>query len=524
MTTTETGTVSSTPPTTGTTTSGRATADTAATGAADPSAVAGAAPGAPMTTGAAPAARGSYPVLRWLVAATFTVILNETVMINAIPRLMTEFDVTARVAQWLSTAFMLTMAVVIPVTGWLLQRVTTRTAFTVAMSVFATGTVVCALAPAFWVLVGGRVVQAAGTATMMPLLMTTLMTVVAERDRGRVMGNVTLAISVAPALGPALSGLVLGVADWRWLFIVVLPVVALVSVAGLRRLHNVGETHASTIDWASVALAALGFGGLVFGLSQAGAADGGAVPAPVWIAGGLTLVAVFVIRQRHLTRRSEPLLDLRTLGHRTYALSLALQSLAFLTMLGAMILFPLYLQDLRGLTALQTGLLVAPGGLAMGLLGPVVGRVFDRVGGRPLMIPGAVGVFAALAVLSQVGATTPYALLLGVQVLLMVSLAALFTPAFTLGLGALPPHLYSHGSSLLATSQQVAAAVGTALTVTVLSWRSASLADDGAGDTEAFVGGVQAAFGVSAVLAIGVVVLAVLLPGRLPAAAVARPH
>ncbi|MGL5931055.1 MAG: MDR family MFS transporter [Dermatophilaceae bacterium] len=500
--------MSGTPTTTGTPSTTGTTSDPTTTG---PTGTSGA------DTSGVPEARGSYPVLRWLVAATFTVILNETVMVNAIPRLMTEFDVTARAAQWLSTAFMLTMAVVIPVTGWFLQRVTTRAAFVVAMSVFATGTVVCALAPAFWVLVGGRVIQAAGTAVMMPLLMTTLMTVVAERDRGRVMGNVTLAISVAPALGPALSGVILGVAGWRWLFVVVLPVVALVSVAGVRRLENVGETHASTIDWASVVLAALGFGGLVFGLSQIGAADGAAVPAPVYLAGGLALVAAFVIRQRHLARRSEPLLDLRTLGHRTYALSLALQSLAFLAMLGAMILLPLYLQDLRGLTALQTGLLVAPGGLAMGLLGPVVGRVFDRVGGRPLMIPGAVGVFTALALLSQVGATTPYALLLGVQVLLMVSLAALFTPAFTLGLGALPPHLYSHGSSLLATSQQVAAAVGTALTVTVLSWRSASLSDDGVGDTEAFVGGVQAAFGVSAVLAIGIVVLAALLPGRLPA-------
>ncbi|MGL5852097.1 MAG: MFS transporter, partial [Phycicoccus sp.] len=342
-------------------------------------------------------------------------------------------------------------------------------------------------------------------------------TVVAERDRGKVMGNVTLAISVAPALGPALSGLVLGVAGWRWLFLVVLPVAALVSVAGLSRLRNVGETRAGTIDWGSVVLAALGFGGLVYGLSRFGATEVSLVPAPAWVAAGLALVAVFVVRQRSLARRSEPLLDLRTLGHRTYALSLALQSFAFLTMLGAMILLPLYLQDLRGLTPLETGLLVAPGGLAMGLLGPVVGRIFDRVGGRPLLVPGSIGVLVALASFSRVTDGTPYALLLGVQVLLMVSLAALFTPAFTLGLGALPPQLYSHGSSLLGTAQQVAAAVGTALTVTVLSWRSGVLADGGAGETEAFVGGVQAAFGVSAVLAVGVVVLAVLLPNRLPA-------
>ena len=184
-----------------------------------------------------------YAVLRWLVLATFVVILNETIMVNAIPRLMVELDVSARSAQWLSTAFMLTMAVVIPVTGWFLQRVTTRQAFRTAMGVFLVGTLVSALAPTFGVLVAGRIVQAAGTAVMLPLLMTTLMTIVPAHDRGRVMGNVTLAISVAPALGPAVSGVVLQFASWRWLFGLVLPVAALITWFSLRRLTDVGETR-----------------------------------------------------------------------------------------------------------------------------------------------------------------------------------------------------------------------------------------------------------------------------------------
>jgi len=458
----------------------------------------------------------SYGVLRWLVLATFVVILNETVMVNAIPRLMTEFEVSARSAQWLSTAFMLTMAVVIPVTGWFLQRVTTRAAFAVAMTVFCSGTLLAAVAPVFGLLVAGRVVQAAGTAVMMPLLMTTLMTVVPQEDRGRVMGNVTLAISVAPALGPTVSGVVLQVADWRWLFGLVLPVAALVGFLGLRRLTDVGEPRALTIDWTSVVLAALGFGGLVYGLSQLGTSQPTTVPPAVLVAGGLAVVAAFVLRQLALQRRGAPLLDLRTLSRRTFTLSLTLQSVSFLAMLGSMILLPLYLQELRGLEPLQTGLLVMPGGLAMGLLGPRVGRLFDRVGGRPLVVPGSVGVVVALAAFSQISATTPYAMILGAHLLLMVSLAALFTPAFTLGLGALPPELYSHGSSLLGTAQQVAAAIGTAVSVTVLSSRAASLAADGAGATDAFVGGLRWAFGVSAVLALGIVVLAVLLPSRLP--------
>src|SRR3954453_9268709 len=201
--------------------------------------------GAPGAAGAHTAAAtssgyGDYGVLRWLVLATFVVILNETIMVNAIPRLMDEFDVTARSAQWLSTAFMLTMAVVIPVTGWFLQRVTTRAAFATAMAVFCTGTLLAAVAPTFGVLLAARVVQAGGTAVMMPLLMTTLMTVVPEGDRGRVMGNVTLAMSGAPALGPAVSGVILQWLSWRWMFGIVLPIAAVIAVVGFSKLTNHG--------------------------------------------------------------------------------------------------------------------------------------------------------------------------------------------------------------------------------------------------------------------------------------------
>jgi DHA2 family lincomycin resistance protein-like MFS transporter len=470
---------------------------------------------------APPGEAPDYGVLRWLVLATFVVILNETVMINAIPRLTEEFGVTTRSAQWLTSGFLLTMAVVIPITGWFLQRVTTRQAFGTAMAVFCTGTLVCGLAPVFEVLLLGRIVQAAGTAVMMPLLMTTLMTIVREQDRGRIMGNVTLAISVAPALGPAVSGVVLALGSWRLLFAVVLPVALAITYVGLRNLADVGETRAGAIDWTSVALSAFGFGPLVFGLSQLGEGSG---TGPAWLPTasllvGVAALVVFVLRQLRLQRSGAPLLDLRTLTHRTYALALGLMAVAFMAMLGSMILLPLYLQGVRGLSELQTGLLVMPGGIAMGLLGPQVGKVFDRVGGRPLVIPGSFGALVALSLLTQVGATTSVFFVLGAHVLLMVSLAAIFTPVFTLGLGALPPELYSHGSSLLATLQQVAAAAGTAIVVAVVASRETSLLDGGASEVAALVGGNQWGFAVGALLAVVVVVIALVMPGRLPSSA-----
>jgi DHA2 family lincomycin resistance protein-like MFS transporter len=457
-------------------------------------------------------------VLRWLVGATFIVILNETIMVNALPTLQVEFGVTERASQWLTTAFLLTMAVVIPVTGWFLQRVTTRQAFALAMVVFCTGTLLAAVAPTsmFWVLVLARVVQASGTAVMMPLLMTTLMSVVPESDRGRVMGNVTLAMSVAPAMGPAVSGLILEYLSWRWMFGIVLPLAALIAVAGLTRLKNVGEPTAGSIDLASVVAAALGFGGLVYGLSLIGAADQ-PVPPGVLIPAGLAVVALFVLRQLQLQRTDRPLLDLRTLRHRTFTLSLALMVVAFMGFLGSLVLLPFYLQSARGLSILDTGLMMMPGGLAMGLLGPQVGKVFDRVGGRPLVIPGAVGILVGLSLFTQVGQHTPYWQIVAVHVLLMVSLACVFTPVFTLGLGAVPPQLYSHASSLLGSLQQVAGAVGSAISLTILASFTSGIVPTDPAFVSALVHGVERAFAVSAGLAVVVLALAIALPGRLPA-------
>src|SRR5438876_6602935 len=178
-------------------------------------------------------------VIRLLLVSAFVVILNETMMNVAIPRLMVSLGVGADAAQWLTTAFLLTMAVVIPITGFLLQRLHTRTVFIAAMTLFCLGTLGAALAPGLPVLVIARVIQASGTAIMLPLLMTTVMTLVPPESRGKTMGNLMIVISVAPALGPAVSGMILNFLPWRWLFVLVLPIAVAALVLGVRRIENV---------------------------------------------------------------------------------------------------------------------------------------------------------------------------------------------------------------------------------------------------------------------------------------------
>ncbi|WP_082574039.1 DHA2 family efflux MFS transporter permease subunit [Cellulomonas sp. Root137] len=442
--------------------------------------------------------------VRLLLTSTFVVILNETVMGVALPRLMEDLSIPASTAQWVTTAFMLTMAIVIPVTGFVIQRFTTRTTFLAAMTLFSLGTAICALAPGFDALIVGRVVQASGTAIMLPLLMTTVMTVTPPASRGRTMGNISIVISVAPAIGPTISGLVLSVLDWRWLFALVLPI-ALGSLAlGAVQLPNLTETRRARVDIASVILSAVAFGGIVYGLSGLGAVATTGITTTTWVSLGAGAVAlvVFVWRQLQLQKIDDALLDLRTLSSSTFTISVGVMAISMMSLFGTLILVPLYAQTVLGLEALQTGLLLLPGGLIMGLLAPSVGRAYDRFGPRPLLVPGAVVVSASAWGFTLLTATSSPWLMLACHVLLSAGLALMFTPLFTSALGSLPMHLYSHGSAMVGTVQQVAGAAGTALFVTVLTAQSATLAAGGAGVVDATAGGIHAAFLVGAVISL----------------------
>lgn len=443
-------------------------------------------------------------VIAVLLVSTFVVILNETIMSVALPVLLTDLRVEASVGQWLTAGFLLTMSVVIPITGFLIRRIPTRRLYGIAMALFSVGTLVAALAPGFGVLLTARVIQAGGTAIMLPLLMTTVMTLVPPARRGAVMGNISIVISVAPAVGPTVSGLVLSVLGWRFMFWLVLPIAVVALVLGLRRIVDIGEPTDTPIDPVSVALSVLGFGGLVYGLSSIGVAAGGRSPVLVWVSfavGALGLVA-FVARQLVLQRDDRALLDLRTFRARTFTVATVIMALMMATLLGAIILLPIYLQSVLLLTPLATGLLLLPGGLLMGLLGPVVGRLYDRLGARALLLPGAVATSAALWSTTLFGVDSPVVLVLGFHLLLSVGLAFVITPLFTAGLGAVPPPLYAYGSAIFGTTQQLAGAAGVALLVSVLSLRSAELAAGGASVTAATAGGVHAAFVVAAWLSL----------------------
>jgi DHA2 family lincomycin resistance protein-like MFS transporter len=451
-------------------------------------------------------------VIGLLLVSTFVVILNETIMSVALPRLMADLGVTASAVQWLTTAFLLTMAVVIPVTGFLLQRMHTRPVFMLAMSIFSAGTLICAVSPGLELLVFGRVVQAVGTAIMMPLLMTTVMTLVPPEARGKTMGNISIVISVAPALGPTISGLILNYLDWRWMFILVLPI-ALASLAlGAWRMQNVTTPRYAPLDILSVVISALAFGGLVYGLSSLGDAPsgeaGGSLPAWVPVAVGAVAMVVFVWRQLQLQKTDAALLDLRTFASKNFAVAVTMMAICMGSLFGTVILLPIYMQNVLGLDALQTGLLLLPGGLIMGLCAPTVGRLYDKYGATRLLVPGAIIVSAVMWALTLVDQNTSiWGILIG-HITISIGLALVFTPLFTASLSSVPMQLYSHGSAVLGSIQQVAGAAGVALFVALMSLQTAALAAGGMPPLEALSGGIRVAFLCGAILSLGAVAAA----------------
>lgn len=461
--------------------------------------------------------RGSALVIGLLLSSAFVVMLNELSMGVALPVIMADLGITPAVGQWLTTAFLLTMAVVIPITGWLLQRLNTRPVFLSAISVFLLGTVTAASSPIFELLVAGRVLQAVGTAIMMPLLMTTIMNLVPPQQRGRIMGLISVVMAVAPALGPTVSGVLVTSWGWRAALWYVVPIAIVSLVLGALWLKNVAELRPAKLDLLSALLSIAGFGGLVYGISTIGDAlspgegrpvgavdEAGITTGGIALAVGVVALALFIWRQIVLQREDRAMLDLRTFRARSFAAATITLVIASIAMFGSFLILPIYMQTVLELSPLEAGMMLLPGSILQGALGPIIGRRYDRVGPRPLLVPGTIGLLVVFIVFANFGENTPIWLVLIVQIFYSVTLAHIFTPIMTAALGALPKHLYSHGSATISTLQQVGGATGSALLAGVYTVVSGIAIAGGAAQHAGEAAGMRMAF----VIGIPLVVIA----------------
>jgi DHA2 family lincomycin resistance protein-like MFS transporter len=445
-------------------------------------------------------------LLAVLISGAFVAVLNETLLNVAITPIMNALGVAASTAQWLATSYLLIVAVLVPVSAFLLQRFTTRQLYISSMSLFGLGTIIAGLAPSFPFLLVGRIIQAAGTGILIPLLTNVILAVVPPERRGRVMGLLGLVIMFAPATGPTLSGVIVDYLSWRWLFLLVVPIAVVSIFYGLFSLKNVTQITHPKIDWLSVVLSTLGFGGIVYGFSSAGEKTGGWTDLDVLLSIVVGIVALFwfVLRQVKL---ETPLLDLRALKYPMFSLALVIMMLVVMSMFATMILLPIYLLNVLMFSAVTVGLVMLPGGLVNGALSPVMGYLFDKYGPRWLLIPGMIILLVTIfSFRSLAPGTTPLTIVI-LYTLLMISVAMVFMPAQTNGLNQLPQHLYPHGAAIANTLMQVSGAIGTALFITIMTSAEqsylASIHNPGPADqTAALAQGVQHSFTFGLILSV----------------------
>ena len=467
-----------------------------------------------------------YGMIAILFVGAFVAFLNNTLLNIALPTIMDEFQVKPSDVQWLTTGFMLVNGILIPASAFFIQKFTNRRLFITAMSLFSIGTLIAMVTPTFGLLIVARMIQAAGSAMMMPLLMNIMLVAFPVEKRGSAMGLFGLVMFTAPAIGPTLSGWIIEQYSWRTLFGIVLPFSVFTVVYAIIRLKNITPNRDVKIDIFSLVLSSIGFGGLLFGFSSAG--DSGWTNPTVYgtiIVGAIALIT-FVVRQ---LRMDDPMLDFKIYKHPMFALSSAISVVLSIAMFSAMILTPLYVQSVRGISPFEAGILMLPGAVLMGIMSPITGRLFDKYGARAMAITGLTITIVTTYYLSELGMDSGYYYIMMLYTVRMFGISMVMMPVMTNGLNQLPMISNPHGTAMNSTLQQVSGAIGSAVLLTVMTTRMESTGEalfeeaKAAGavptteaglkalqdqlEKQAMLDGINFAFFISTIVAVGALVL-----------------
>ena len=405
-------------------------------------------------------------ILAAMLFGMFIAILNQTLLNVALPKINTEFNISASTGQWLMTGFMLVNGILIPISAFLFNKYSYRKLFIIGLALFTLGSLVCAISFNFPIMMSGRVLQAIGAGILMPLGSNVIVTIFPPEKRGVAMGTMGIAMILAPAIGPTLSGYIVQNYDWNVMFYGMFFIGIIAIVIGLFWFKLYQSTTNPKADIPGIIYSTIGFGSLLYGFSEAGNKGWGSTEIVTMFIVGTVFIIFFILRE---LRMKAPMLSLEVLKYPTYTLTTIINMIVMMSLYGGMILLPLYLQNLRGFSALDSGLLLLPGALVMGALGPVAGKLLDTIGIKPLAIFG-IGIMTyATWELSKLNMDTTYLHIMWIYIVRSFGMAFVMMPIITAGMNALPPRLISHGNAFVNTMRQLAGSIGTAILVTVMT-------------------------------------------------------
>lgn len=416
-----------------------------------------------------------YAMIAILFVGAFIAFLNNTLLNIALPTIMDEFAIKPSTVQWLTTGYMLVNGILIPASAFFVTKFTNRRLFIVAMTLFSLGTLLAVVTPNFTLLIVARMIQASGSAMMMPLLMNIMLAAFPIERRGTAMGVFGLVMFTAPAIGPTLSGWVIEHYSWRVLFGIVLPFSISTLIYAIFKLKNITPNRDMKLDIFSLILSSIGFGGLLYGFSTAGEKGWTSFLVYGTILIGTLALVLFILRQ---LKMDDPMLDFRIYKYPMFALASTISIVLSVAMFSAMILTPLYVQSVRGISPFDAGILMLPGAIVLGIMSPITGKLFDKYGARLMAIIGLTITVVTTFYLSKLNMDSGYYYIMMLYTIRMFGISLVMMPVMTNGLNQLPMISNPHGTAMNNTLQQVSGAIGSAVLLTVMTKRMESAGEN----------------------------------------------
>ncbi|MHB8620223.1 MAG: DHA2 family efflux MFS transporter permease subunit [Chloroflexota bacterium] len=410
-----------------------------------------------------------WAVLVATIPAIMMVIVDSTIVNVALAKLGAVFAVDISTVQWVITAFALAMAVATPMAAFAERRFTMKRVWLLSITVFTGASVVCGLAPAFWVMVLARLAQGLAGGLLVPMAISSIFQAFPAGERGAALGAFAIPLVAGPALGPTIGGYIVTYLDWRLIFFVNVPVGAAAALLAAALLRPGQPEVGARLDIVGTVLSSVAFGAILYGLSRSGTDGWSSLTVRGLIGFGIAALWVFIPYE---LRQADPLLDMRLFGIPQFFVANLVGWVSTVALFGAEFMLPLYLQELRGLSALDTGLLLLPQGLAIALSGPIAGRLADKIGARVVVLVG----FSLLAFntwqMAQLTLDTTFGTLRWLLVIRGLSLGCTMQPTQLVALGVVPGRLRTNASSLNTAMRGVFQSFGVAMLSTVVQTRS----------------------------------------------------
>ncbi|REK71401.1 DHA2 family efflux MFS transporter permease subunit [Paenibacillus paeoniae] len=450
------------------------------------------------------------PPLMAIIVGMIMVILDSTVVNNAIPKLVTYFDTDLKTIQWTVTGYTLALSAVIPLAGWMTDKFGSKPIFMTTIALFTLGSILCGIAQTPEQLIIYRIIQGLGGGMVGPIGMAMVFKLAPPERRGSIMGVLGIPLLLAPAFGPVLSGWLVDSVSWHWIFFINLPIGIIAFILGYKYLPKSDRHAAPHLDIMGMCLAPIAFSMLAYGVSEGGTSWSSASTITGLTVGGLALILFIFVE----LRQKQPLLELKVFKSSDFTRSIILTWVVQLALFGAMLIVPLYLQGVMHYSALEAGLILMPYALCAALGMPISGRLFDKIGARPLAFGGLTVVSVALYMLSGISVDTPLRVIILCLCMMGLGMGFSMMPLNTHVLNAAPRRLVSRVTPLTTAAQQVvvsfAVAGLTGYLTSQIALHAASAGAD-ANPLSAVVAGYGDTFFLSACLVTAAVALTLLL-------------